>query len=228
MCCGDCTPIRCAAVPEIDWSGFTWLWESPDADAEFLYEATMNGAERNVGRRIFATERDMIHPGICSCLWLVPVSDFGRDTGDPNGEAAPVPSIGSLQREGQRWTLSIVRWYYFNWEYIENRIQGWSFAAANNCAPWSGGPAGFSPYGWNGWGWGYGWGNGWYGFADAFSTRASYLFVGDKLAVDGTPNEFVLDRLISYGTQISDAGDRRYWPAFVNLTTVPKDGQALE
>ena len=228
MCCGDCNPIRCAAVPGIDWSGYTWLWQSPDAAIEYEYEGQIDGTPRNVGRRIYATEREMVHTGLCSCLWLVPISDFGRDLNDPNSIAAPVPSIGSLQREGQGWVLNIARWYYFNWEYFQNQIRGWDFAVSDGCAPWAGGSAGWSPYGWNGWEWGYGFGNGWATWANAFATRARYFFPGNKLLTDGSPNEFLIQSLISYDDEIQDADNLSYWPAFVNLTTVPKDGQALE
>lgn len=227
MCCGD--SILCPAVPEIDWSAFTWLWENPDAEIEYEFEGTIDGATRDLARRIFATEREMIHPGICNCLWLVPISERGRDTADQNGVAAAIPCIGSLQRDGQRWLLSIVRWYQYGWSYINNALTGWDDTyLPGSCNGWNGGAAGWSPYGWNGWGWGYGFGFGWYAWGGSYATRAVYTFSGSKLLTDGSVNRFDLEELVSHGENAEDSGDNRYWPAFVNLTTIPKDGQALK
>lgn len=224
MCCGD--SVLCPAVPDIDWSAFTWRWQSPDAATEWQYNGQIDGSTKLIGRKIYATNREMVHPGVCNCLWMVSISDKGRDTTDPNGIPSSVPCLGSLQRNGQTWLLTIVRWYFYDWRYVNNALLGWDDSMiSGSCNAINGGAAGWSPFGWNGWGWGYGWVYGWYAYENSYGNRAEYTLTGDKLLTDGSANRFDLRTLVSNGDDAGDTADKSYWPAFVNLSTIPKDGR---
>lgn len=232
MCCGDCQPIRCSAVPNTDWSGYTWLWESPEA-AAFHFDATYNngGPEPETfeySRKIESVNRDMVHPGECPCLWLVPIRETLRNLF--NGGQWQAPCIGSLQRVGQGWALTISRWHWATgsaW-WIDNRFADWNFddAFSGDCSYRWGGYAGWTPFGYWGYGWAYGWGYGWGAYEGNYAFRASYLLEGSKLLTDGTVNKFVLNGFSNSGDSApEDWANPIYWPAFVNLTTIPKDGR---
>ena len=230
MCCGDCSPIRCPAVPDTDWSSFTWRWQSPAAAAFPFNVALQTGGPELVNvshtRQFRATDRSMIHPGECPCLWLVPVSDLLTNL-DNNG-TWDAPAIASLQRHGQSWVLAIVRWHWASesiwWSEEHFADWYWDEAFAGDCSYRWGGYAGYSPYGWNGYGWAYGWGYGWGYWGSQYSLRAFYELDG-KLLSDGSENVFTLR---DFGVDNVDPetgwNNPAYWPATVTLSRIPKTG----
>lgn len=232
MCRGDCRVIRCPAVPDTDWSAFTWRWRSPAA-AAFPFNITIdNGTpepdEYSFSRQVQAVDRSMIHPGECACLWLVPIQDLLVNLG--NSQQYPSPCIGSLQRIGQTWQLTIARWYWstasdwwFDDKYLDWRLDE---EFANDCSYRWGGYAGWTPYGWWGYGWAYGWGYGWGFYGGNYSQRASYLLNGSKLFSDGSDNVFSLNDFGSdtEDTNPDDWDDPQYWPSTVTLSRIGKTG----
>lgn len=228
MCCGGCSPIRCPAAPDTDWSSFTWRWQSPAAEA-FPFSTTLDIAGDPVdhSRQFQATDRSMIHPGECPCLWIVPVADELTNL-DNNGRWQ-VPAIGSLQRVGQYWQLALVRWHYVSgspW-WIDAHYQDWRWEEnfAGDCSYRFGGYAGWSPYGWFGYGWAYGWAYGWGYWGSSYSMRAFYILQGSKLLSDGSDNVFVLN---GFEVDVEDPDNnwnsQQYWPATVTLSRIPKTG----
>jgi len=101
MCCGDCSPIRCPAVPDTDWSAFTWRWQNAAAEP-FPFNQSLDLGGPSVEdveftRQIQSVDRSMIHPGECPCLWLMNVTDVLTNVN--NGGIYQSPAIGALQRE---------------------------------------------------------------------------------------------------------------------------------
>jgi hypothetical protein len=230
MCRGACTVIRCPAVPRTDWGAFTWRWQSPAAEP-FPFDVTYEsgGPEAEVvshTRQFQATDRSMIHPGECPCLWLVPVADLLTNV--VNGGEWQSPAIASLQRSGQSWILAIVRWHFASgspW-WLENYYQDWQWEEnfAGDCSYRFGGYAGWSPYGWGGYGWAYGWGYGWGYWGSNYGIRAFYTLNG-KLKDDGSDNVFTLN---SFETDAEDPdngwNNDQYWPPTVTLSRIGKTG----
>ncbi len=228
MCCGDCSPIRCPAVPDTDWSAFTWRWRNQQAEA-FPYTGGVPGGPIDFYRQIMANDRGMIHPGVCPCLWLVPIDDQLLELPLP-GTVYQSPCIGVLQRVGQGWSLTINRWFWGTTsEFWTNGYwQNWNFesAYAGDCGYFGGGSAGWTPYGWNGLGWAYGWGYGWGYWGGSYSTLCGYTLSG-KLLTDGSDNVFTQSEFKSNVVD-EDSPENwnlpKYWPATVTLSRIPKTG----
>lgn len=232
MCCGDCSPIRCPAVPDTDWSAFTWRWRNEQAEAfPFQQDLELGGPSAETvdfTRQIQTVDRSMIHPGECPCLWLVNVTDVLTNVN--NGGVFQSPAIGALQRVGQSWQLTIARWQWGSlspW-WLDESYLAWNFdeVFAGDCSYRWGGYAGWTPYGWNGYGWGYGWGYGagwgYYGYNYGF--RAYYTLSSPKLLSDGSDNVFVASSFETSAAAPSNWNDPRYWPATITLSRIPKTG----
>ena len=65
MCCGDCSPIRCPAVPDTDWSAFTWRWQNAAYEPFPVQSDFGSGGpeaeEVEFTRQIQSVDRSMIH-----------------------------------------------------------------------------------------------------------------------------------------------------------------------
>lgn len=227
MSCGDCSPIRCSAVPDTDWSAFTWRWQSNMAGL-FEYTGGADGSPVQFTRQLLANDRSMFHPGVCNCLWLVPLHDQFVQL--PENYVFQSPAIGALQRIDQSMVLTISRWFWSRSSsyWADDRWQEWDWqdALSDQCGYTGGGYAGWTPYGWNGWGWAYGWGWGWGFYAGAFSLQAKYQLEGSKMLSDGSDNVFTLTsfRANSEDELYNPDGwdDPEYWPAEVTLSRVAK------
>lgn len=225
--CG-CGPIRCPAAPDTDWSSYTWRWQHAAADA-FPYTGGTVGAPIIFTRQLQATDRQMWHPGVCKCLWIVPLSDVLVQS----GQSYQSPAFGVLQRSGQSWLLSIARWFWGNSSayWADNAWRSWNVdeAFAGECGFFTGGYAGWTPFGWNGYGWAYGWGWGWGYYAGSYATVATYQLTGAKLLSDGSANSFILVDFAQHASG-EDPPDNwnvsRYWPPTVILSRMPKTGGA--
>lgn len=227
MCCGDCHPIRCPAVPDTDWSAFTWRWRNLQVDA-FPYTGGASGGPIDFLRQILINDRSMIHPGVCSCLWLVPLHDALIEL--PQGAVYQAACIGVLQRSGQSWSLTINRWFWglSAGIWASGEWQDWDYAAeTDECGYFGGGKAGWTPYGWNGWGWAYGWGYGWGYWSGSYSTVAQYAING-PLLTNGADNVFSLVSFRSNAVLGEEAPENwnlpRFWPVTVILNRIPKTG----
>ncbi len=230
MCCGGCSPIRCAAVPDTDWSSFTWRWRN-DAAEPFPFNQSLDLGgpsleDVDFTRQIQSIDRSMIHPGECPCLWLMNVTDVLTNVN--NGGVYQSPAIGALQRIGQTWQLTISRWHWASaspWWLDENYL-AWNFdeVYAGDCSYRWGGYAGWSPYGWGGYGWAYGWGYGWGVYGYNYGFRAYYVLDAPKLLSDGSDNVFGLSSFETSAAAPTNWNDPRYWPATITLSRIPKTG----
>ena len=223
-CSDNCAPKRCRGAAGTDWGSFTWYWQSPEA-------SEVNTNSDTIARKFEAQNRAMFYPGVCSCLWLVGGNDKGRDLfGNMNQVDAwyPIPSIGALQYVHQGnssfWQLTITRWLYgYSWTPSDDQFGlGWGWSEDfldDDCNGTFGGWSGWAGYGWNGYGWGYaglgaGWGYyGWGGYwGVALEQQAYRLADGVTMDTVGGVNRFL------------PLTSESKWPAFVDITRVPKNG----